>query len=164
MAEVLLGLGGNTGDVRETLDRAVAMLCDDAAVRLIARASDYSTPPWGIEDQPPFVNSCLLAETTLPPRALLARAQAVERALGRERTGERRWGPRPIDIDILAYNDLVLETPDLTVPHPHLFERAFVLVPLAEIVPERVIAGRRIRDALAIIDATGIERLPPRQT
>jgi 2-amino-4-hydroxy-6-hydroxymethyldihydropteridine diphosphokinase len=104
-----------------------------------------------------------LVETTLSPRALLARVQAVECAFGRERACERRWGPRSIDIDILAYNDVVLETPDFTLPHPHLFERAFVLVPLAEIVPERVIAGHRIRDALAGVDAAGIERLPPRQ-
>ncbi|HEY7298886.1 MAG TPA: 2-amino-4-hydroxy-6-hydroxymethyldihydropteridine diphosphokinase [Xanthobacteraceae bacterium] len=162
MAEVLLGLGGNTGEVRETLDRAVAMLCAGSEVRLIARSSDYLTPPWGVEDQPPFVNSCLLVETTLLPPALLARAQAVERALGRQREGERRWGPRPIDIDILAYDDVVLQTPDITLPHAHLFERAFVLVPLAEIIPERAIAGRRIRDALARVDAAGIERLPPR--
>jgi 2-amino-4-hydroxy-6-hydroxymethyldihydropteridine diphosphokinase len=163
MAEVLLGLGGNTGNVRETLDRAVAMVCDGSEVRLIARSSDYLTPPWGVEDQPPFVNSCLLVETTLPPRTLLARVKTVERVLGRERASERRWGPRPIDIDILACGDIVLEAPDLTLPHPHLFERAFVLVPLAEIVPERAIAGHRIRDALARVDATGIERLPPRE-
>jgi 2-amino-4-hydroxy-6-hydroxymethyldihydropteridine diphosphokinase len=139
------------------------MLCDNGNIRPIARASDYLTPPWGVEDQPPFVNSCLLVETMLSPRAMLARVHAVERALGRERTGERRWGPRPIDIDILAYNDAVVDAPDLTLPHPHLFERAFVLVPLAEIVPERVIAGHRIRDALARVDAAGIKRLPPRQ-
>ena len=131
MAEALLGLGGNIGNVRETLNRAVAMFCDGHEVRLMARSSDYLTPPWGIEDQPPFVNCCLVVETTLPPNALLARAQAVERTLGRDLPGERRWGPRPVDIDILAYDDLVLETPELTLPHPHLFERAFVLVPLA---------------------------------
>ena len=162
MAETLLGLGGNIGSVRETLDRAVAMLCDSDDFQLIARSSDYLTPPWGVEDQPPFVNSCLLAETALAPRGLLARAQAVERAFGRNRAPERRYGPRPIDIDILAYDDVILDAGDLTLPHPHLFERAFVLVPLAEIAPERVIAGRRIRDALAKVDVRGIERLPPR--
>ncbi len=93
---------------------------------------------------------------------MFARAQEVERALGRDRSKEQRWGPRPIDIDLLAYDDLILADPDLTLPHPRLFERAFVLVPLAEIVPERVIAGVRIRDALAKVDASGIERLPPR--
>ena len=162
MAETLLGLGGNIGSVRETIDRAVAMLCDSDDFQLIARSSDYLTPPWGLEDQPPFVNSCLLAETALAPHGLLARAQAVERAFGRNRAAERRYGPRPIDIDILAYDDVILEAGDLTLPHPHLFERAFVLVPLAEIAPEGVIAGRRIRDALAKVDVRGIERLPPR--
>jgi 2-amino-4-hydroxy-6-hydroxymethyldihydropteridine diphosphokinase len=162
MAEALLGLGGNIGSVRETLDRAVAMLCDGDTFRLVARSSDYLTPPWGVEAQPPFVNSCLLAETALAPHALLARAHAVERAFGRRRAAERRYGPRPIDIDILAYDEVILETEDLTLPHPHLFERAFVLVPLAEIAPDRVIAGQRIRDALAKVDVRGIERLPPR--
>ena len=162
MAEALLGLGGNIGNVRETLDRAVAILCDNDEFRLIARSSDYLTPPWGLEDQPPFVNSCLLAETALAPHGLLARAQAVERAFGRNRAAERRYGPRPIDIDILAYDDVILEAGDLTLPHPHLFERAFVLVPLAEIAADRVITGRRIGDAFANVDVRGIERLPPR--
>jgi len=99
----------------------------------------------------------------LTPRELLARAQACERALGRERTTERRWGPRPIDLDLLAYDDLVLDDPDLTLPHPHLFERAFVLLPLAEIAPDRAIGGVRVREALARVDARGIEKLPPRR-
>ncbi len=88
--------------------------------------------------------------------------QAIEQALGRARAQERRWGPRPIDIDILAYDDVTLDGRDLTLPHPRLFERAFVLVPLAEIAPERMIAGKRVRDALAQLDTTGISRLPPR--
>ena len=88
--------------------------------------------------------------------------QAVEQALGRRRTQERRWGPRPIDIDLLAYDDVTLMGPELTLPHPRLLERGFVLVPLAEIAPERVIAGRRVRDALKAVDTSGIEQLPPR--
>ncbi|MGA8359478.1 MAG: 2-amino-4-hydroxy-6-hydroxymethyldihydropteridine diphosphokinase, partial [Xanthobacteraceae bacterium] len=85
----------------------------------------------------------------------------VERAFGRNRASERRWGPRTLDLDLLAYGDLVLDSPDLTLPHPRLFERAFVLVPLAEIVPDQVIANIRVRDALKRIDASGIEKLPP---
>jgi 2-amino-4-hydroxy-6-hydroxymethyldihydropteridine diphosphokinase len=162
MAEALLALGGNLGDVRATLDRAVVMLCE-GPVELKARSSDYMTPPWGVEDQPRFVNLCIAIETTLTPQALLARAQAVEQALGRRRDKERRWGPRPIDIDILAYNDLRIDEPDLTLPHPRLFERAFVLVPLADIAPERMIAGRQVRAALAALDTSGIDRLPPRR-
>jgi 2-amino-4-hydroxy-6-hydroxymethyldihydropteridine diphosphokinase len=162
VAEALVALGGNVGDVRDTLDRAIAAFCDGEKVRLLARSSDYRTPPWGVEDQPAFVNLCIAVETSVAPRALLARAQAVERALGRERAKERRWGPRPIDIDLIAYDDLALQESDLTLPHPRLFARAFVLAPLTEIVPERLIAGRRVRDALAQLDATGIEKLPAR--
>src|SRR5438105_15792298 len=98
MAEALVALGGNVGDVRATLHRAIAAFCDGEQVRLLARSSDYRTPPWGVEDQPSFVNLCIAVETALTPRVLLARAQAVERKLGRERANERRWGPRPIDI------------------------------------------------------------------
>jgi 2-amino-4-hydroxy-6-hydroxymethyldihydropteridine diphosphokinase len=162
MPEAFIGVGGNLGDARERLDRAVAALCDGGAVRLLARSSDYSTPPWGVEDQPRFVNLCIHVDTNLTPHALLSRAQAVERGLGREREKERRWGPRSVDIDLLAYDDVALSTPDLILPHPRLLERAFVLVPLAEIAPERVIAGRRVRDALAQVDITGIKKLPPR--
>ena len=162
MAEALLALGGNVGDARATLDRAVALLCDGAAVRLLARSSDYRTPPWGVEDQSPFINLCLTVATELSPRALLARALAVEQALGRDRLKEQRWGPRPIDIDIVAYDDVSVDEPGLTLPHPLALERAFVLLPLAEIAPERSIAGVRVRDALARVDARGIERLQPR--
>jgi 2-amino-4-hydroxy-6-hydroxymethyldihydropteridine diphosphokinase len=161
MAEALLGLGGNVGDVRQNLDRAVALLCADGAVRLRAQSSDFRTPPWGIEDQPAYINRCAIVETAVAPRALLDRALAVERALGRDRARERRWGPRPIDIDLLSYDDLVLDEPGLRLPHPYWAERAFVLVPLAEIAPERMIGSIRVSDALARVDARGIERVGP---
>ena len=118
MAEALLGLGGNVGDVRASLDRAVALLCADGAVKLTAQSSDFRTPPWGIEDQAAFINRCTIVETAVAPRVLLDRALAVERALGRDRARERRWGPRPIDIDLLSYHDLVLDEPGLCLPHP----------------------------------------------
>lgn len=162
LAEALIALGGNVGDVRSTFDRAVAMLCDGGQVRLLARSSDYLTPPWGVTDQPPFINAAIGVATTLPPRALLARALKVECTFGRDRANERRWGPRTLDLDLLAYGDVALNAPDLTLPHPRLFERAFVLLPLAEIAPERIIAGIRVRDALAGLDPSGIEKLPPR--
>jgi 2-amino-4-hydroxy-6-hydroxymethyldihydropteridine diphosphokinase len=162
MAEALLALGGKVGDARDTLDRAIAQFCDGAEVKLTARSSDYLTPPWGVRDQPPFVNLCIAVETSLTPHALLARAQEVERAFGRDRTKERHWGPRTLDIDILNYDELVLRTPDLTLPHPRLFERAFVLVPLAEIAHERMILGWRVGAVLAKLDRTGIIKLPPR--
>ena len=108
------------------------------------------------------MNLCIAVETALAPDDLLARTQTVERAFGRDRVREHRWGPRPLDIDILAYDDLNLDSPDLTLPHPRLFERAFVLVPLAEIAPDRLILGKRIGDALSRVDPAGIEKLPPR--
>ncbi len=160
MAEALLGLGGNLGDVRLSLDRAVELLCEDGRAKLRAQSSDFRTPPWGVEDQPAYVNRCVILETDLGPRALLERALAVERALGRDRARERRWGPRPIDIDLLSYDDVVIDEPGLTLPHPHWAQRAFVLVPLAEIAADRVIGGVSVRDALARVDASGIERLP----
>jgi 2-amino-4-hydroxy-6-hydroxymethyldihydropteridine diphosphokinase len=164
MAQALLGLGGNVGDVRRNLDRAVELLCEDDRAKLSAQSSDYRTPPWGVEDQPAFINRCVILETDLSPRALLERALAVERILGRDRPRERRWGPRPVDIDLLSYDDVTLDEPGLTLPHPHWTERAFVLVPLAEIAPERVIGGISVRDALARVDAAGIERLPLKTT
>lgn len=163
MAEALLALGGNLGEVQTTFDRALAMLNDGKTTWLVARSSDYVTPPWGVKEQPPFINCCVAIETTLPPHDLLARVQEVERAFGRDRKDERRWGPRTLDIDILVYDDVTMGEPDLILPHPRLFERAFVLVPLDDIAPDRVIAGRRVRDALAEADATGIEKLPSRR-
>ncbi|HEX5509352.1 MAG TPA: 2-amino-4-hydroxy-6-hydroxymethyldihydropteridine diphosphokinase [Pseudolabrys sp.] len=158
-AQAYLALGGNVGNSREILGRAVTLLCDGPAVALIARSSDYRTPPWGGEDQPPFVNLCIAVKTLLSPRDLLARAQGVERQLGRDRTREKRWGPRTADLDIIVYDDLTLREPDLTLPHPRLFERAFVLIPLAEIAPDLIVSGESIRDAASRIDAGGIERL-----
>jgi len=137
-------------------------MCDGTTVRLIARSSDYRTPPWGVEDQAPFINLCLVVATELTPQALLERGLEIERALGRNRRQEQRWGPRPVDIDLLAYDDVSMDGPELTLPHPRLFARAFVLVPLSEIAADRTIAGVRVRDALARIETGGIKRLPPR--
>ena len=160
MTEAFIALGGNVGDVRATFARAIAMLCDGVEVRLLARSSDYRTPPWGVIAQPPFVNAVIAVATSLSARALLSRLFACERAFGRDRGREQRWGPRPLDLDLLAYDDVTSSDPDLTLPHPRLFERAFVLVPLAELGPDRVIAGIRVADALARVDASGIEKLP----
>ena len=160
MARAFLGLGGNVGDSRATLDRAVAMLNDGRDIKVLARSSDYQTPPWGVESQAPFVNLCLAVETTLAPRQLLSRIHEVEQSLGRDRASETRWGPRTCDIDILSYGNTALNEPDLMLPHPRMFERGFVLMPLAEIAPDAVIGGRRVMDALKSADITGIVRLP----
>jgi 2-amino-4-hydroxy-6-hydroxymethyldihydropteridine diphosphokinase len=162
MAEALIALGGNVGDVRSTFEQAIAKLCSDDRVRLTARSADYRTPPWGMTEQAPFVNAVIAVTASLAPHDLLARAQECERALGRNRALERRWGPRTIDIDLLAYDDLVLIDRDLILPHPHMLERAFVLVPLAEIASNRLVAGVKVSDALDRVDASGIDKLPPR--
>jgi 2-amino-4-hydroxy-6-hydroxymethyldihydropteridine diphosphokinase len=161
VAEAFIALGGNIGDVRATFDRAIARL-SDAALRLKARSSDYRTPPWGVTDQPAFVNAVIAVTTELSPHELLDRTQDCERALGRDHAQETRWGPRPIDLDLLAYDDITFKDARLTLPHPRMFERAFVLVPLAEIAADRVISGSRVQDALARVGDFGIEKLAPR--
>lgn len=160
MASVLIALGGNVGDVRGTFDKAIANICGMTQGSLMARSSDYATPPWGDERQPPFVNACIEIDTRLDPHALLSTLHRIEKKFGRDRAHERHWGPRTLDLDLLAYDDVRLDRKELTLPHPRLFERAFVLVPLAEIAPDRVIAGRRVREALAGLSTDGIERLP----
>jgi 2-amino-4-hydroxy-6-hydroxymethyldihydropteridine diphosphokinase len=160
MAEALLALGGNVGNSRAILDRAINLLCNGKTVRLTARSSDYRTPPWGFKYQPHFVNLAIAVETTLSPQELLERAQAVELRLGRDRAHEKRNGPRTADIDIIAYDDVTLNEANLTLPHPRWFERPFVLLPLAEIAGERVIGGRRVDETAEAVDAGGIYRLP----
>jgi 2-amino-4-hydroxy-6-hydroxymethyldihydropteridine diphosphokinase len=162
MASVLIALGGNVGDVRTTFGKAIATICGMSQAALLARSSDYATPPWGEEDQPPFINACVEIDTALDPHALLFTLHKVEQKFGRDRAKERRWGPRTLDLDMIAYDDMSIDKVELTLPHPRLFERAFVLVPLAEIGPDRLIRGRRIKDALADLSTEGIERLPDR--
>ena len=125
MAEALIALGGNVGpedQVRETLALAIARFCSGSTTRLLARSSDYRTPPWGVTEQAPFVNCAIAVATDLTAPALLAHAQATERAFGRDRARELRWGPRPLDIDLIAYDELTLDTPELTLPHPRALE------------------------------------------
>ena len=102
-----------------------------------------------------------MVETSLSPRDLLVRCQSVELQLGRDRAHEKRWGPRTADIDISAYGDLKIDELGLTLPHPYVFERAFVLRPLVEIAPDWVIKGKTVRQALSELDTAGIKRLPP---
>ena len=160
MARVLIALGGNVGDVRATFRKAIANICGMTQAALIARSSDYATPPWGEEKQARFVNACIEIDTALDPHALLFTLHKIEKKFGRDRSRETRWGPRTLDLDLIAYDDVKLDKPELTLPHPRLFERAFVLVPLAEIVPDRPVAGRTPAQALAGLSKAGIERLP----
>ncbi len=159
MADALVAFGANLGDARDTIARAISAFCGIPSIRLVARSSDYRTPPWGVTDQPPFINACIEVATDLTPRKLLDHAHSVEAAFGRDRAAEKRWGPRSLDIDLLTYDSIELDEPGLILPHPRMFERAFVLVPLSDIAPGRVVAGRRIADALQAVDRTGVERL-----
>src|SRR5882724_4832972 len=160
MANVLIALGGNVGDVRATFQRAIVNICGMTQGALLARSPDYVTPPWGNEQQARFINACIEIETSLDPHALLFTLHKIEKKFGRDRANETRWGPRTLDLDLIAYDDVSLQKPELTLPHPRLFERAFVLLPLAEIVPDRVIAGHNITAALAQLSTEGILRLP----
>ncbi|HZP67422.1 MAG TPA: 2-amino-4-hydroxy-6-hydroxymethyldihydropteridine diphosphokinase [Rudaea sp.] len=141
MVRVGIGLGSNLADPRAQVERGFAALGRLPRSRLVRRSRLYRSAPWGRTDQPEFVNAAALVETALSARELLAELLAVERAAGRVRDAER-WGPRMLDLDLLTYGDARIAEPGLSVPHPHLAERAFVLVPLAEIAPDLVVPGR----------------------
>jgi 2-amino-4-hydroxy-6-hydroxymethyldihydropteridine diphosphokinase len=160
MANVLIALGGNVGDVRDTFRRAISNICGMTQAGLLARSSDYATPPLGDIEQPRYVNACISIDTSLDPHALLFTLHKIEKKFGRDRARETRWGPRTLDLDMLAYDDVTIEKPELTLPHPRMFQRAFVLMPLCEIAPDRVIGGQTPAEALALLSTEGIERLP----
>ncbi len=149
-----LGLGGNLGDRMAALTEALARLNATPGMRRVSCSSVYETEPWGVTDQPRFLNLVAGFETTRPPADLLAICQSVESTVGRVAT--YRWGPRRIDVDILLYGSEVvsLATPDLQIPHPRLTQRAFVLVPLAEIAPELAVPpdGLSVRRLLDEVD------------
>jgi 2-amino-4-hydroxy-6-hydroxymethyldihydropteridine diphosphokinase len=126
-----IGIGSNAGDAEDNVRRAFDRLAELGTVR--ARSSLYRTAPWGVAEQEPFINAAALVDTVLAPAALLAALKAIEAEEGRVVTF--RWGPRVLDLDILVYGDLHIDGADLTIPHPRLHERAFALVPLAEIDP-----------------------------
>ncbi|MGX5737009.1 2-amino-4-hydroxy-6-hydroxymethyldihydropteridine diphosphokinase [Bosea thiooxidans] len=154
--EAALAFGGNLGDPVAAFATALRSLRAHPAVTLGPLSSVYRTAPWGKTDQPEFLNMAALIETTLAPEDLLAFCLELERAGGRER-GER-WGPRTLDIDILAYGTEAIDRPGLQLPHPRIAERAFVLAPLAEIAPDRVIGGRSVAELLAVVIDDTIRR------
>lgn len=157
--QVLLGLGSNVGDPLETLTAAVLALDDLDGFAVVEVSGVYETPPWGGVDQDPYLNLVVHGVTTLEPLDLLAETQLLEAAFGRDRSREVRWGPRTLDIDLLLVGDRVLDTPRLTLPHPRIAERAFVLVPLLELLPGGALPdGRRFATMLnALAPVEGIE-------
>ncbi len=152
---VYLALGSNQGDRRTNLHSVVTGLPPLASVLL--ESNVYETPPWGFEDQPAFYNQVILVSTYLAPQELLNSLKALEVRLGRQLTF--RNGPRLIDIDILLYDNLILDSPGLKIPHPRMQERSFVLVPMADLAPDlrHPISGLTVRELLAQVDASQIK-------
>ncbi|WMJ68748.1 2-amino-4-hydroxy-6-hydroxymethyldihydropteridine diphosphokinase [Stenotrophomonas sp. 24(2023)] len=152
-----VGLGANLGDAAATVRAAIAALDRLPSTALLQASRLYATPAWGNEDQPPFVNAVAAVRTTLAPASLLAALLALEGDFGRVRDPAVHWGPRRLDLDLLLYGEQQVDLPHLKVPHPYLHERAFVLVPLAEIAADLAIPGHgRVRDAVVRVDACGI--------
>ncbi len=154
---VFLGLGGNLGDRRANLRAAVRelrALLDDLRVSAL-----YETAPWGDTDQPAFLNAVARGLTTRAPLDLLDATQEIERQLGRQRN-KRRWGPRPIDIDVLLYGQQIITHPRLIVPHQHMQERGFVLRPLADLAPGRTLPnGALVGELLTIVNTDDVRRI-----
>lgn len=158
MTTAYVGLGSNLGDSRQQVLDAFVALDGLPHTRLLQRSRLYRTPPWGRLDQPAYVNAAAALETTLEPAVLLDALLGIERAAGRVRA--ERWGPRTLDLDLLLYGDDVIDVAGLTVPHPHLSERAFVLLPLADIAPQREVPGKgRVHDLLDRVDTGDCEPL-----
>ncbi|MFF9214125.1 MULTISPECIES: 2-amino-4-hydroxy-6-hydroxymethyldihydropteridine diphosphokinase [unclassified Streptomyces] len=157
----VIALGANLGNRLETLQGAIDALEDTPGVRVKAVSPVYETEPWGVEpgSQPSYFNAVVLVKTTLPPSSLLERAHAVEEAFHRVR--DERWGPRTLDVDIVAYAGVVSDDPQLTLPHPRAHERAFVLAPWYDVEPEAELPGR---GAIAgLLDAVTREGVAPRK-
>jgi 2-amino-4-hydroxy-6-hydroxymethyldihydropteridine diphosphokinase len=153
-----LGLGSNIGDKPGNIRAALARLTAEKICEIDAVSSIYKTSPWGYRDQESFANACALAWTALSPEELLEHVKRIEVEMGREKTV--RWGPRLIDIDILFYGERPISVPDLILPHKELFNRAFVLIPLAEIAPGLKVAGRSIAEAAARLSDGDIAKWP----
>ncbi|MEU6577071.1 2-amino-4-hydroxy-6-hydroxymethyldihydropteridine diphosphokinase [Streptomyces sp. NPDC046805] len=153
----VVSLGSNLGNRLETLQGAIDALEDTPGVRIKAVSPVYETEPWGVEpgSQPSYYNAVVVLKTTLPPSSLLERAHAVEEAFHRVR--DEHWGPRTLDVDIVAYADVVSEDPHLTLPHPRAHERAFVLAPWYDVDPQALLPGRgSVSDLLGVVTRAGV--------
>ncbi len=160
MAEVYIGLGSNLGDRLANLAGARDAIARQAG-EIRAASSIYDTAPWGPVPQQNYLNQVVHAATALQPRELLNVLHEIERAFGRDRKHEVRYGPRTLDLDILIYGDQTVAEDGLTLPHPRIAERAFVLVPLAEIAPQLSLTGTPIRELLGRIDTATVALYEP---
>ncbi|MFE7230582.1 2-amino-4-hydroxy-6-hydroxymethyldihydropteridine diphosphokinase [Streptomyces sp. NPDC002405] len=154
----VISIGSNLGNRLETLQGAVDALEDTPGVRVKAVSPVYETEPWGVEpgSQPSYFNAVVILKTTLPPSSLLERAHAIEEAFNRVR--DERWGPRTIDVDIVAYAETVSDDPLLTLPHPRAHERAFVLAPWYDVDPDAQLPGRgAVAGLLTALTREGVE-------
>ena len=152
-----IALGSNLGESRTTLENALTTIDQTPGITLKAYSSWYKTAPIG-PSQPDYLNACALLEVTLSPEELLKTLLNIEDEFGRVR--QERWGPRTLDLDVLLFGDLILETPDLQIPHPRMTERAFVLVPLSEIAADWIepVSGEAISKLLEQVDCSGVKR------
>ena len=159
MAVAYVGLGSNLGDRADNIRKALDMLDEFDSVSVLVVSSFYETEPEGYEDQDWFVNAAAQIETSLPPVELLKLFKEIEQAVGRQENV--RWGPREIDLDLLLYDELSLRSPDLVVPHPQMHQRAFVLVPLAEIAADALNStlGKTVGTLLAELQTTKSVRI-----
>jgi len=155
-----VGIGSNLDDPEAQVRRAIAAFASIPETCFVRASRLFRTAPWGRTDQPAFVNAVAEIATRLAPRALLDALLAIERAQGRHRDGTR-WGPRTLDLDLLLYGDTTIEEAGLAIPHPHLAERAFVLLPLADLDPALLVPGHgRISELLRNVDTSGVAALP----
>jgi 2-amino-4-hydroxy-6-hydroxymethyldihydropteridine diphosphokinase len=157
-ATAYIALGSNLGDRRGHLEAAFAALAALPGTRLLARSAIFETPPFGPPGQQNYFNAVASLATTLSPLSLLDELLAIEQSRGRVR--RERWGPRTLDLDLLLYGDAIIHETRLTLPHPEMLKRAFVLAPLHDLAPELIIAGRSIGQHLSSLDQAGIHRLP----
>jgi 2-amino-4-hydroxy-6-hydroxymethyldihydropteridine diphosphokinase len=149
-----IGLGGNIGNVSDAMNKAISALDNHTGIRLRAVSSLYATQPWGVADQPEYNNACIEILTDMKPQALLS--ACLETEAGLKRVRKNRWGPRTIDLDILAMERVEVDVDGLTIPHSRLRERAFALAPMAELAPEFVVDGKPVSRWLETLDLNGI--------
>jgi len=157
MRKAYLSLGSNIGERQNHLERAVEILNQTENISVTGVSSFYETDPWGYEDQDAFLNIVVGLDTNLSPQQLLTKCQDIESELKRVRL--IHWGPRTIDVDILTFEDYTSQSAELSVPHPRMTERGFVLVPLHELAPELIVNGKKISEWLLEVDQTGIRKI-----